>query len=211
MKELIKTIKDFKIIPANFKSAATFELLSSNDQDFKIKLNLLDDEEINDYKANSSVEVFGVNNVGLVYFETKILELNKEEKTAILALVGDYSIIQRREYSRVEFNHGNVQFCDLGDDFVLKVEDISAGGLKFISNAPLELDRQYSIVINLSANMKIECAFCPIRVSKTDFEGKENYLVSGKFVDLENMDRIVLVQYAFKIKMEKQNKENDIS
>ena len=56
--------------------------------------------------------------------------------------------------------------------------------------------------------MKIECALSPIRISETIFEDKKAYLISGKFVDLENADRIVLVQYAFKIKMEEQNKED---
>jgi len=208
MKDLIKTVKDFKIIPSNFKSAATFDLIEAFEDSIKIKLNLCDENEINDYETGTSVEVFGVNNVGLIYFETKILKVNPAEKTAKLALVEDYSIIQRREYSRVDFNNGSVIFKDLDENFVKKTDDISAGGLKFTASYPLEPDKQYDITINLSANMKIECGFCPIRV--TENKEEKNFSISGKFVDLENMDRIVLVQYAFKIKMEKQNKDNDL-
>ena len=207
MKELIESIKDFKIVPNNFKSAGAFELVDVNDDKITANLVLLDDSDALDYEPNSNVEVFGVNNVGLVYFETKILSRN--DKKIELATTQDFSIIQRREYSRVDFKQGSVTFKDMNSDFVLKIEDISAGGMKLISKAPLETDRYYAIEIALSNNMKIECELKPIRVTKTDYEGTDAYTISGKFVNLENVDRIVLVQYAFKVKMEEQNKDND--
>ena len=207
MKDLIQTIKDFKIIPNNFKSSGIFNFTSIENEEIKGNLVLLEDSELNDYPIGSNVEVFGVNNLGLVYFETNILK--REGKDISLALTQDYSIIQRREYSRVGLNQGKIIFKDMAPDFVLNIDDISAGGVKLISLAPLELDKFYDIEINLSNNMKIECALSPIRITETDYEGKKAYVISGKFVDLENADRIVLVQYAFKIKMEEQNKENN--
>jgi len=207
MKNLLQTTKDFKIIPDNFKSSGAFNLLSADDNEIKAELILLDEKEADDYKTGDNVEIFGVNNVGLVYFETKIL--SKEDKVLTLAATNDYSLIQRREYSRVGLNQGKVIFKDMAPDFISHVEDISAGGIKFICTAPLELDRDYSISIELSNNMNIECALQPIRITETTYENKKAYTVSGKFIDLENVDRIVLVQYAFKIKMEEQNKENE--
>ncbi len=204
MKELIKSVKDFKIIPQNFKSAGTFDVVNVLDNEIEIKLNLLDAKELNDYKVGSSVEVFGTNNIGLIYFETKITSIN--DNIAKIAIVDDYSIIQRREYSRVGINNGTVVFSDLAPDFIENIEDISAGGLKFVAKAPLEEEKYYKITITLSGNMVIECEFQPIRIIKNE----NNYTISGKFINLENMDRVVLVQYAFKIKMESQNKNNDI-
>ncbi len=203
MQEVIKNVKDFKIIPNNFKSSATFELLDVNEKTFSAQLNLVDDKEIADYTIGSIVEIFGVNNVGLVYFETRILD--KVDTKITLEMTQDYSVIQRREYSRVELNQGSIIFKDKADDFVVNVCDISAGGIKLITKEPLEIDKHYEILISLSNNMKIECALAPIRVSEED--GK--FVTSGKFVDLDNADRIVLVQYAFKVKIEEQNKEND--
>ena len=207
MKEIIKSAKDFKIIPNNFKSSGAFDVIDVDDEKITAKLNLIDDSELIDYTTGSNVEVFGVNNVGLIYFETKILDI--KDKTITLAIVPDYSIIQRREYSRVGLNQGSVVFKDFAPNFIKHVEDISAGGIKLISTNALELDKHYDIEINLSNNMKIECALQPIRIKEIEYEGQKCYLISGKFVNLENMDRIVLVQYAFKIKMEEQNKEND--
>ncbi len=207
MKEIIESAKDFKIIPNNFKSSGAFDVISVDEEKIKAKLILVDEKELSDYTTGSSVEVFGVNNVGLIYFETKILDIDND--IISLALVSDYSIIQRREYSRVGLNQGKVIFKDFAPDFIKNVEDISAGGIKLITNNILELDKHYDIEILLSNNMKIECALQPIRIKEIDYEGQKCYLISGKFVNLENMDRIVLVQYAFKIKMEEQNKEND--
>ena len=209
MNEIIKSIKDFKIIPTNFKSAGEFTLQEVENDSIIVKLNLLDSSELDDYKIDSNVEVFGVNEVGLVYFETKILKT--DGYTLELALVSDYSIIQRREYSRVNLENGSVIFNDLPDGFVYKVEDISAGGVKLITNSSLDLDKTYSILIKLSNNMKIECELKPIRITETEIDGSSKFIVSGKFVNLENMDRIVLVQYAFKVKMEEQSKNNDIA
>lgn len=203
MQEVIKNVKDFKIIPNNFKSSATFNLLEVNEKSFCAELNLIDDKEISDYSIGSVVEIFGVNNIGLVYFETRILD--KENNKITLEMTQDYSVIQRREYSRVELNQGNIIFKDKADNFVLNVCDISAGGIKLITKEPLEIDKHYEILISLSNNMKIECALALIRISEED--GK--FVISGKFVDLDNSDRIVLVQYAFKVKIEEQNKEND--
>ncbi len=201
MKTIIKSVKDFKIIPANFNSSGAFELLDANDDEIKAKLVLLNENELSDYKAGANVEVFGVNPIGLIYFETKINKI--EDKTIYLAYTDDYSIIQRREYSRVGLGCGSLVFNDLSDDFVLSVEDISAGGIKFIAKSQLNADKKYSITINMPNNLKIECELKPIRTDKID---ENKFAISGKFINLENMDRIVLVQYAFKIKMENQSR-----
>lgn len=209
MNTLIKSVKDFKIIPNNFNSSGEFELLEVDEDKIKVKLILLDESELEDYKIGSDVEVFGVNAIGLIYFETKILDIEKDKFIAYLALTSDYSIIQRREYSRVNLENGNIIFNDLPDGLVKSVEDISAGGVKFSATSALEIDKTYSILIQLSNNMKIECDLKPIRINETVKDGVKQYTISGKFVNLENMDRIVLVQYAFKIKMEEQSKSSD--
>lgn len=206
MKELLQNSKDFKIIPANFKSSGEFNIISIENDEIKAALNLLDENELADYTVNSNVEVFGVNPLGLIYFESTILEKNGFNIT--LSISQDFSIIQRREYSRVNLNQGKVTFKDIPNDIILEIEDISAGGLKLITSQALEIDKYYDIEIMLSNNMKIECSLAPIRIKEIESNNKKTYLTSGKFVNLENADRIVLVQYAFKIKMEEQNKED---
>ncbi|MBQ8475619.1 hypothetical protein IJ531_01000, partial [bacterium] len=153
MKELIKSVKDFKIIPNNFKSAGAFEVLDVDDESIKVKLSLIEEDELSDYQKGSNVEVFGVNDVGLVYFETKIL--NRDNDVLELAATQDISIIQRREYSRVGLKQGNVTFKDMPESVVKKVEDISAGGIKLVTTQALDIDKNYDIEISLSNNMVI--------------------------------------------------------
>ncbi|MBQ7287655.1 MAG: PilZ domain-containing protein, partial [Candidatus Gastranaerophilales bacterium] len=194
-------------IPSNFKSSGAFNMFEIKDDEIVAELILIDDKELADYQEGSSVEVFGANSLGLIYFETKILK--RENKTITLAITPDYSLIQRREYSRVGLTKGNIEFKDFSPNSILKVEDISAGGIKLILDTPLELEKYYDTSIKLSNNMNIECALAPIRIKEIDYDNKKAYLISGKFVNLDNADRIVLIQYAFKIKMEEQNKEDN--
>ncbi len=204
MKDLLNKTSDFKIIPSNFKSAGMFDVIEIQDDFIKGEVVLLDDSELDDYKLDSDVEVFGVNDIGLVYFETKILE--KEGNIIKLSNVDDYSIIQRREYTRVNMPLLKMTFKDIEQDCLIKIDDISAGGIKLTLNRALEIEKFYDIELILSNNMKINCALCPIRLNEIELEGKKAYTISAKFVDIESADRITLVQYAFKTKMEQQNK-----
>ena len=206
MRELLQSTKEFKIIPSNFKSSGAFNMFEIKDDEIVAELILIDDKELADYQEGSSVEVFGANSLGLIYFETKILK--RENKTITLAITPDYSLIQRREYSRVGLTKGNIEFKDFSPNSILKVEDISAGGIKLILDTPLELEKYYDTSIKLSNNMNIECALAPIRIKEIDYDNKKAYLISGKFVNLDNADRIVLIQYAFKIKMDEHKEDN---
>lgn len=202
MKKILSVTKDFKIIPENFKNAGELEILEITNDYIKATVLLESKQHIEDYSEGVNVEVFGANDLGLIYFETKVLK--REDKVIYIKTVNDYSIIQRREYSRVLLKRGHVNFVDLAEDTVVDIEDISAGGIKFLSKEKLLLENQYQIEICLSNNMKINCSFQPARIDAVG----NNYYISGKFIDMENLDRIVLVQYVFKIKMEEQNKDN---
>jgi len=203
MKSVLDSIKDIKIIPNNFLSSGELKLIKIEEEFIVGKLILLEDSELQDYTIGSNVEIFGVNEIGLIYFETKILEKNNYEIK--LAQTEDYSIIQRREYSRVALSSGKILFEDNSPDFIEKIEDISAGGVKLTVKTPLEYDKEYDIRIELANNMKIECSLQPIRIEKNG----DKFVISGKFTNIENSDRIILVQYAFKVKMEEQNKEDE--
>ena len=206
MNNILESIKDVKIIPNNFKSSGELEIIKLEDEKIFAKLILLENSELQDYPIGSNVEVFGVNSVGLIYFETKIID--KNDLNITLAQTEEYSIIQRREYSRVSLNSGKVYFKDNTPDFVQQVKNISAGGVKLIVNSALDFDKKYDIQIELSNNMKIDCTFQPIRIEKST-QYPDKFLVSGKFSYIENSDRITLVQYAFKVKMEEQSKKDE--
>ena len=178
----------------------TFIITEISDDKITAKLIVSSKEELEDYKKDGNVEIFGVNDTGLIYFETQIIE--RENDILTVKTTDDYSLIQRREYSRVRMDRGKITFKDIPEDIILEVKDISAGGVKIITNTSLNEDKEYDIDIKLSGNMKIECALKPIRIEENN-DG--NFIISGKFINLENIDRIVLVQYVFKIMMEEQS------
>lgn len=201
MQNVIKNGKDFRIIPEKFESSTICDIINSNNSSIIFKLPIATPDELSDYAKGEDVEIFGSNNEGLVYFVTQILDKNENEIT--VKMPSDYKNIQRREYSRVTF-HGKLAFIDY-PDAVIKTEDISAGGLKFISNIPFEEHLEYNINIDLSNNLTIKCTIQPIRIQQTDYEGKKAYSISGKFKNIESIDRIALVQYSFRSLTEAEN------
>jgi len=201
MRNIIENGKDYRIIPEKFESSTICNIIKSSDDKINFTLPIASSDEILDYKTGDEVEIFGSNNEGLIYFTTKILE--KEGRNITVEMPESYKNIQRREYSRVDFC-GTLAFTDY-KDAVLKTEDISAGGLKFISSMPFEEHLEYNICIGLSNNLTVKCTIQPIRIQQIDFEGKKAYSISGKFKQIESIDRIALVQYTFRSMTEAEN------
>lgn len=201
MQNIIKNGKDYRIIPEKFESSTICSLINSDKESIVFKLPIATEDELHDYNMGDDVEIFGSNEDGLIYFTTSIL--GKEGKDISVKMPESYKNIQRREYSRVDF-HGTLTFTDY-KDAVLKTEDISAGGLKFISNVPLKEYLEYNISISLSNNLTIKCTIQPIRIQEINFEGQEAYSISGKFKTIESIDRIALVQYSFRAMTEAEN------
>ena len=204
MREIIKKGHDYRIIPQNFESATIFEVKNINENDFEIVLTKVKPEELKDYQKNSTVEIFGSGDDGLIFFETKILENDNENLK--IAIPNNYNNIQRREYSRVKFM-GTIDIEGENDN-IISVEDISAGGIKLITKKPLEATKDYSAKINLINNLTINCTIHPIRIEEQGHNGQTKYAISGCYKEISNIDRIALVQYSFKVLMETENREN---
>lgn len=208
MKQIIENGRDFKIIPQNFQSATVFEVKSIKDDCFEAELSFVNEDELKDYFNNEEVEIFGSCEDGLVYFVTEILDRNG--KTLTIKLPKSHKSIQRREYSRIDFN-GKVEFQNCANMTVV-AKDLSAGGVRVLTDTSLEIGKEYPITIYLSNNMAINTTIQPIRISESDQKtesGKDMLMVSGRFKNIESVDRIALVQYSFKALMEAENKRND--
>ncbi len=201
MQDIIKNGKDFRIIPEKFESSTVCSITNTADNSINFNLPIATNEELADYNKGDEVEIFGSNNEGLIYFVTNITE--KNGKNITVKMPETYKNIQRREYSRVDFK-GELSFEDY-KDAVLQTDDISAGGLKFISSVSLEEHLEYNINISLSNNLTIRCTIQPIRIQQIDYNGKTAYSISGKFKTIESIDRIALVQYSFRSLTEAEN------
>lgn len=205
MQEIIKKGHDFRIIPENFESATIFEVKNINNDDIEIILNKATSKELEDYKKDTNVEIFGSGAEGLIFFESKVKECRGS--TLIVAIPKQYKNIQRREYSRVKFM-GEFDIEGQNEN-IISIEDISAGGMKLITKEPLEVAKNYKVKIKLINNMTIECLLHPIRIEEQQNAGNTTYAISGCYKDIASIDRIALVQYSFKILMETENRENE--
>jgi len=87
--------------------------------------------------------------------------------------------------------------------FKARTLDLSAGGMKIQTMENLDIEKEYRIVIRLSNEQEIKCKYQLIRVERGD-DGK--YTISGRFTQLTNIDKMILVQYCLQKEMENQNK-----
>ena len=189
MREQIEVGKEFNIISRKIDNATTCQVSAIFDEYFEITLNT--NEE---YKAEESVELFAMTSKGQLYFETIVKEVN--ENKLLIWFPISFKYLQRREYTRITINK-EIQI----DNQNAQIIDISAGGLKLKLNNQLKLLQEYPISINLDNNI-INCNFLPIRISANNNE----FISSGKYTNLNNQDKITLVQYCFGKQFENRNK-----
>lgn len=195
MKNYIYTDKEFKIISKTVDNATKCSVKEVFDDGFSVEL--FTDEE---YKVNESVELYSITDSGLLYFETIIKDIMG--KVLRLWNPPTYKFLQRREYTRVKINKDLVLTAQDGEEIMVSLIDISAGGLKLASPKQLELSALYDTELELEKNKKIICKFQPVRMEVNP----QAYIVSGRFQLLTNVDRVWLVQFCFRKELEEKNK-----
>ena len=190
--QLVKD-KEFYIISRSIDNASKCIITEVNKDCFKVKL--LDKGK---YETDESVELFTMTEKGQLYFETIVK--NVEENIISIWFPIDFKYLQRREYSRINITE-EVKLTRGNKKISAKIADISAGGMKIATKEPLELLYNYNIKLNIENNV-IKCKFQPIRTEVL----QGIYISSGSFSEINNYDRIILVQYCFRKLIENSNK-----
>ena len=195
MKNYIYRDREFKILSKTVDNATKCSIKDTFDDGFSVELYT---DEV--YKVNESVELYTITEMGLLYFETIIKEITGK----ILRLWNPptYKFLQRREYTRVNINKDLVLSSPDGEEIMVSLLDISAGGLKLASPKQLELSALYDIELELEKNKKIVCKFQPVRMEVNP----QAFITSGRFQLLTNVDRVWLVQFCFRKELEEKNK-----
>ena len=190
--QLVKD-KEFYIISRSIDNASKCIITEVNEDCFKVKL--LDKGK---YETDESVELFTMTEKGQLYFETIVK--NIEDNIISIWFPIDFKYLQRREYSRINITE-EVKLTRGNKKISAEIADISAGGMKIATKEPLELLYNYNIKLNIENNI-IECKFQPIRTEVL----QGIYISSGSFSEINNYDRIILVQYCFRKLIENSNK-----
>lgn len=192
MRNQITENKDFYILSRNIDNATKCSVIDACEDCFHVKL-----YEKLKYEKDESVELFAMTDKGQLYFETVIKDISEDVLSIWFPI--SYKYLQRREYSRITSDIEII--LDKSDSKLnAKIVDISAGGLKVITNEQLELKTGYNITINIE-NRCIKCVFEPIRIESF----KNTFISSGLFKKISNSDRITLVQYCFRKLIENNN------
>lgn len=125
-----------------------------------------------------------------------------EGNTLTIANPVKHRFLQRRQFTRIKFLQ-EVEIKAEDKLYNVTIIDLSAGGMKSNSAENVNIEFEYNICIQLSDDQSVHCKFQPIRIEKDD-DGL--YTLSGRFKNLSNVDKMTLVQFCMKKKIENTNK-----
>lgn len=197
MNNVVAENQEFIILSPKVTNAAKCKIKEIfDDGSFLVELNTKEY-----YKNGDKVDLFSVIGSGVQYLtsvlrktDNQLLTVEKPSKTVL---------IQRREYARVEI-HKNILIPYNGKNIRAEILDISAGGMRLLSETEMQNNFDYDVSINIENNVNFSCKFLPIRIV---FDEKmKKYSISGKFQLLKNIDKVALIQFCMKKQSELQNK-----
>lgn len=196
MEVAIEKEQEYIILSKEVTNATKCKVTEIFDED-KFAVELQSDEN---YTDTEKVDMFAVAGSGVVYFETELQSVNGRILT--IKNPSKMSVIQRREYTRVEINK-NILIDNLPKKIRATIIDISAGGMCIISDTEMDTKTLYPVDINLEKNLLVSCKFKPIRVNLSQ---DNKYKISGQFKLITNVDRVALTQYCLKKVTETEHK-----
>lgn len=196
MRELIKKDQLVTVVPQDFKNSNKGKVLDVSMEGFRMELKYKPEGLI----KNHICDFYSLTDNGYLYFESYIQEL--ENNVISIANPVKHRFLQRRKFTRIKF----IEDIELVyGDIVHKARtlDLSAGGMKLSTKENIDIEKEYKVTIKLSEEQDIKCKYQLIRVEKGD---NGLYTISGRFVNLSNIDKMTLVQFCMKKDMENLNK-----
>lgn len=196
MRELIKPEQKVTIVPSTFEKTNKGLVLDVSSEEFRMKLKYNPDG----FMKNHVCEFYSLTDNGYLYFESYIKDIVEDVLT--IANPIKHRFLQRRKFTRIRFNKDIKLVCN---DLLYNAHtlDISAGGMKLQSNENIDIENLYNVELSLSDELLVKCKYQLIRVERGD---NGLYTISGKFLNLSNIDRMTLIQFCMKKEMENKNK-----
>lgn len=196
MRELIKKEQLVTIVPQDFKNSNKGRVLDVDMQGFRMELRYKPEGLI----KNHVCDFYSLTDNGYLYFESYIQAI--DNNVISIANPIKHRFLQRRKFTRIKFIE-DLELT-LGDlKHKVRTLDLSAGGMKLRTEENIDIEKVYNVTINLSDEQHIKCQYQLIRVEKGD---NGLYTISGRFVNLSNIDKMVLIQFCMKKDMENLNK-----
>ena len=199
MRELIKEKQLVTIVPQDFKKTNKGRVLEVSMDGFRMELKYKPEGLM----INHICDFYSFTDNGYLYFESYIQNL--ENNVITIANPVKHRFLQRRKFTRIKFIEDLELKCD---DKIHKIRtlDLSAGGMKIRTADNIDIEKTYDVSIKLSEEQAIKCKYQLIRVEKGD---SGLYTISGRFVNLSNIDKMTLVQFCMKKDMENLTKKGE--
>lgn len=196
MNELLEKEQIVSVVPQDFRNAIKGKVVSISDKFFEVETT----REPEGILINNLIEFYSQTQHGILYFASDITSINGNT-LKVLAPV-KHRFLQRRKFTRINFSQ-ELELKSATNQYVVTITDLSAGGLKIKSSENVDIDQEYDVKVSLSDELVIKCKFQPIRIEKND---KGVYTLSGRFTNLNNTDRMTLIQLCMKKKIENVSK-----
>ena len=196
MRELIKPDQLVTVVPQDFKNANKGKVLEVSQEGFRMQLKYKPDGLI----KNHICDFYSMTDNGYLYFESYIKSL--ENNVISIANPVKHRFLQRRKFTRVKFIEP-IELTFEKEVHKARTLDISAGGMKIQTEENLDIEKDYGVVIKLSDEQEVKCKYRLIRVERGD---NGLYTISGRFMQLSNIDKMVFIQYCMQKEMENKNK-----
>lgn len=196
MRELIKKEQLVTIVPQDFKNSNKGRVLDVDMEGFRMELKYKPEGLI----KNHVCDFYSLTDNGYLYFESYIQNL--ENNVITIANPVKHRFLQRRKFTRIKFIE-DLELT-LGDvSHKVRTLDLSAGGMKLQTSENIDMGQEYKVSVKLSEDQYIKCRYQLIRMEKGD---NGLYTISGRFVNLSNIDKMTLIQFCMKKDMENKNK-----
>lgn len=196
MRELIKKEQLVTIVPQDFKNSNKGRVLNVDMEGFRMELKYKPEGLI----KNHVCDFYSLTDNGYLYFESYIQNL--ENNVITIANPVKHRFLQRRKFTRIKFIE-DLELT-LGDvSHKVRTLDLSAGGMKLQTSENIDMGQEYKVSVKLGEDQYVKCRYQLIRMEKGD---NGLYTISGRFVNLSNIDKMTLIQFCMKKDMENKNK-----
>ena len=197
MNELVKIDQKVTVIPRDINCANKGYVTEVSSKGFKMKMRY----PTTGINVDYIYDFYSQTPNGILYFTSHATEMTNDE--LLIANPIKHRFLQRRQFTRIKFITETKMVDKSNTEYPISTLDLSAGGMKFLANKSINLDEEYKIEVILDEEQTLDCWLQPIRMEKQD-NGK--FLLSGRFVNQSNIDKMTLIQYCMNKNMEAKNK-----
>ena len=197
--DFLKINQNIKIVPAGANGIFSGAIVSVSSEYFEALLSNLNRD------LTGNAEIIISTGSSIVIFKTSVVEAKDNLVRFVIPL--EFKRIQRREYLRVDINIPvELKTTDKQDNPIhSSTQNLSGGGMQLTSPQEFDVGALIFAKFNVFDKKSINTILKVLRVDKTQQNNKK-YFLAGKFAEISNNDRVVLVQICFKRQLEKRCK-----